>query len=109
MSEYQYTHNRAPVRRGDTLRGFAVTILTPQDTPLQVVHICCQIRWAHSRLIHTYKTEYDQLTGRLSIPCVIADWNPGVYGYDIEYTLDSGLVRKFIAGSVTVLDSNSRC
>jgi hypothetical protein len=109
MSEYQYKHDRAPVRSGDTLKGFAVTILGSDNLPLLLESVCCQIRLYGSKLIHTYATTYAEDTGRLTIPDVIASWPVGSYGYDIEYTLKSGLVRKYIGGTITILGSNSRC
>lgn len=114
MTEYTAHYNKKSVYRGDTIDGMNVTIRnTEDDSPIIPIAICAQLRNRMGKLAYQFEYEINPSTGTVHIlpvpPSITAHFSPGVYKYDIEYTLLSGRVRTYLSGEIEILGDVSRC
>lgn len=115
-SSTQYTaiYNRKPIYRGDTLDPLRITITDDiAEAHLIPVALCVQIRNSSGKLVTQVGTSVDVETGQVLIeavpPEVTRTFFPGVYRYDVEYTMPDGRVRTYVSGEITVLRDVSVC
>lgn len=108
--EYTAIYNRKPIYSGDTLRGLTLKI-TDKETgdPVIPTSVCCQIRTRVGTLLHGY-TPTISAEGVVNIPpFTTTDVAQGTYYYDVQYVLQSGEVRTYLAGKIEILADISRC
>ena len=113
MTGYTAAYDIPPIKRGDTMDPFKLTLKNSEDEVVIPAAICCQVRDERGRLIITLPTDTDSSTGVVTIgglhASVTAKLKAGDYTYDVEYTSPEGRVRTYLEGSFTVIEDVSRC
>lgn len=82
------------------------------DGTIHPAKVCCQLRDRAGRLLHTFNTQV-HAEGTVELGGVASDitalWEPGVYLYDVEFTLPKGRVRTYLKGQIKILGDVSSC
>src|SRR5699024_3043897 len=112
---YTATYDRKTIYQGDTMQPMAVRI-DNKDTgePLIPVAVCVQLRrYTGARLVYTFETDIDPLTGTVTVAAMLPEETagvaPGAYVYDVEYTMPDGRVRTYLRGQINIIGDVSRC
>ena len=118
MSSYTATWNMKGATQGDTISPFAVILKTgkvgiqEEGTPIIPTNVCCQIRDERNHVVHSYNPVYTDF-GRIVFPPIPPEvsrrFRPGVYRYDVEFTLPNGNIRTYLKGTLRISEDTSRC
>ena len=113
MTEYTAVYDIPPIKRGDTMDPFKLTLKNSKDEVITPAAICCQIRDGRGKLVTDIPTDVDSSTGVVTIgglhSTITSTMKPGEYVYDVEYTSSEGRVRTYLEGSFTIIEDVSRC
>lgn len=113
MTTYTKTYDLPTIKRGDTLRHWRFWIDKPETSERLVpAAVCMQLRDRRGEHVATFDTEIEQDGTILVQPLpasVTKEIAPGLYYYDIELTLDGGVVRTYIEGTLEVEKDVSQC
>lgn len=101
------------IYRGDTISGLKFC-LRKKDTglPIVPVSVCCQVRDRRKKLVHEYQASISS-DGNIMLPQVDKEitktFDGDMYFFDVEFTLQSGKVRTYLAGRQKVIQDTSEC
>lgn len=98
------TYNRAPVVRGDTLRGWSVAVeIDGQPVGIQSARL--HLRARGGRLVYSWPAAIDGAVVRMADvgAAVTAEWPAESLTYDLELTLADGRVATWLQGEQPVL------
>lgn len=108
-SRYTAIHNRTTYLRGDTVDGFTFRLTDKErEEPVVPLSLCIQIKSSLGRVVHEYEVII-QTDGWIIVPPVLADWEVGVYKYDVEYRLGDYSVRTYLEGTLPIVKDISEC
>ena len=107
--KYSYRHNRGSFYKGDTIDALEVRLTLEADgSPIVPTSVCAQVYTSEGRVVHEWDVEILP-DGSLVLPAVDADWPALNYTYSIKYKLSDDRYRTYIIGSISIIDTGSRC
>ena len=113
--DYSGQYNRRGIYRGDTLKPLTILVETDAQPPVPIVPVavCAQLRNDRGKLVHTFATVINAVTGEVTIDgvpsMVTRGWRVGQYVYDVQYMLADGTVRTYLHGTLTISEDVSQC
>lgn len=105
--------DRGLLIRGDTLKGFTVTLRNSETLQAVVpTSVCSQIRDVFGNLVYSYSPVIG-VDGRVQFesvpPSITKEFSKSLYVSDIEYTLEDGAVTTYASTMLKVKGDVSRC
>lgn len=108
LAEYSERWDMKSVYRGDTIRQWAITIKNKNSgTTIVPTVVICNMTNRRGGVVYSYtpnilpsgKVEFELISGDIT-----RSWGSGVFDFKVEYTMTDGMTRKYIVGSVEILE-----
>lgn len=113
IPKYTGEWHRGNFWRGDTILGFSMRI-TDKDTgdPIIPVTVFTHVVDSFGRKVGSLSSSI-AVNGSITFGSIdgeaTADWRPGEYAFDVEYTLADGRSRTYLTGKFTILEDKTKC